>query len=72
LASGSLAIVSWYLIDLACFSLISALSRSPTMRCGSGCKDEAWKDEVAPEEGSPFRPLYDDSIKFNGQPIGWS
>lgn len=32
-------------------------------------KDEAWKDETAPEEGSPFRPLYDDSIKFNGQPI---
>src|SRR4051795_12851853 len=32
-------------------------------------KDEAWKDEVAPEEGSPFRPLYDDKIKFNGQPI---
>src|SRR5690348_16806194 len=26
-------------------------------------KDEAWKDEVAPERGSPFRPLYDDSIK---------
>ena len=32
-------------------------------------KDEAWKDEVAPEKGSPFRPLYDDGIKFNGQPI---
>src|SRR4051794_4518878 len=33
-------------------------------------KDEAWKDdETAPEDGSPFRPLYDDSIKFNGQPI---
>src|SRR5215213_3375713 len=31
--------------------------------------DEAWKDETAPDEGSPFRPLYDDSIKFNGQPI---
>ncbi|WP_456622262.1 MULTISPECIES: xanthine dehydrogenase family protein molybdopterin-binding subunit [unclassified Bradyrhizobium] len=31
--------------------------------------DEAWKDEVAPEQGSPFRPLYDDTIKFNGQPI---
>src|SRR5437764_730085 len=30
--------------------------------------DEAWKDEVAPE-GSPFRPLYDETIKFNGQPI---
>ncbi|TFV51390.1 xanthine dehydrogenase family protein molybdopterin-binding subunit [Bradyrhizobium niftali] len=32
-------------------------------------KVEAWKDEVAPDEGSPFRPLYDDIIKFNGQPI---
>ncbi|MGY3422468.1 CO/xanthine dehydrogenase Mo-binding subunit [Bradyrhizobium sp. F1.13.4] len=31
-------------------------------------KDEAWKDEVAPD-GSPFRPLYDDTIRFNGQPI---
>jgi xanthine dehydrogenase YagR molybdenum-binding subunit len=30
--------------------------------------DEAWKDEVAPE-GSPFRPLYDNRVKFNGQPI---
>ena len=35
LGEGSLAIVSWYLIDLACFSLISAVSRSPTIRCGS-------------------------------------
>ena len=31
--------------------------------------DEAWKDDVAPEDGSPFRPLYDDTIKFSGQPI---
>jgi xanthine dehydrogenase YagR molybdenum-binding subunit len=31
--------------------------------------DQAWKDEVAPEEGSPFRPLYDDKVKFNEQPI---
>ena len=30
--------------------------------------DEAYKDETAPA-GSPFRPLYDDKIKFNGQPI---
>ena len=29
----------------------------------------AYKDDVAPEEGSPFRPLYDDKIKFSGQPI---
>src|SRR5258707_12501028 len=31
--------------------------------------DDAWKDDVAPEEGSPFRPLYDDKVKFSGQPI---
>jgi xanthine dehydrogenase YagR molybdenum-binding subunit len=30
--------------------------------------DEAYKDETAPA-GSPFRPLYDNRIKFNGQPI---
>jgi xanthine dehydrogenase YagR molybdenum-binding subunit len=30
--------------------------------------DDAYKDETAPE-GSPFRPLYDDKIKFSGQPI---
>jgi xanthine dehydrogenase YagR molybdenum-binding subunit len=29
----------------------------------------AYKDEVAPETGSPFRPLYDDKILFSGQPI---
>jgi xanthine dehydrogenase YagR molybdenum-binding subunit len=31
-------------------------------------RDEDYKDEVAPE-GSPFRPLYNDRIMFNGQPI---
>ena len=30
--------------------------------------DKAYHDDVAPG-GSPFRPLYDDKIKFNGQPI---
>ena len=30
--------------------------------------DQAYKDDVAPD-GSPFRPLYDDKIMFNGQPI---
>ena len=30
--------------------------------------DEKYKDEVAPP-GSPFRPLYDDRIHFNGQPV---
>jgi xanthine dehydrogenase YagR molybdenum-binding subunit len=31
--------------------------------------DKAYHDDVAPDGGSPFRPLYDDRIKFNGQPI---
>jgi xanthine dehydrogenase YagR molybdenum-binding subunit len=31
--------------------------------------DDAWKDDVAPEKGSPFRPLYDDRILFSGQPV---
>src|ERR1700748_577139 len=30
--------------------------------------DSAYKDDVAPE-GSPSRPLYDDRIWFNGQPV---
>jgi xanthine dehydrogenase YagR molybdenum-binding subunit len=31
--------------------------------------DEAYKDDIAPENGSPFRPLYDDQIRFSGQPV---
>jgi xanthine dehydrogenase YagR molybdenum-binding subunit len=31
--------------------------------------DRAYRDDTAPEGGSPFRPLYDDKIKFSGQPI---
>jgi xanthine dehydrogenase YagR molybdenum-binding subunit len=30
--------------------------------------DAKYKDEVAPD-GSPFRPLYDDRIRFSGQPV---
>jgi xanthine dehydrogenase YagR molybdenum-binding subunit len=30
--------------------------------------DQAYKDDVAPE-GTPFRPLYDGRILFNGQPV---
>jgi xanthine dehydrogenase YagR molybdenum-binding subunit len=30
--------------------------------------DSAYKDDVAPE-GSPFRPLYDNQIRFSGQPV---
>ena len=32
-------------------------------------EDSAYKDDVAPEVGSPFRPLYDDRIHYSGQPI---
>jgi xanthine dehydrogenase YagR molybdenum-binding subunit len=31
--------------------------------------DRAYRDDTAPQGGSPFRPLYDDKIKFSGQPI---
>ncbi|MGC2316093.1 MAG: xanthine dehydrogenase family protein molybdopterin-binding subunit [Bradyrhizobium sp.] len=31
--------------------------------------DDAYKDEAAPEKGSPYRPLYDDRILFSGQPV---
>src|SRR5215467_5934051 len=30
--------------------------------------DQAYHDEVAPP-GSPFRPLYDDRIRFSAQPV---
>ncbi len=30
--------------------------------------DSAYKDDVAPE-GSPYRPLHDDRIRFSGQPV---
>ena len=32
-------------------------------------KASAYKDDVAPEQGSPFRPLFDARIMFSGQPI---
>ncbi|WP_028349226.1 xanthine dehydrogenase family protein molybdopterin-binding subunit [Bradyrhizobium murdochi] len=31
--------------------------------------DDAYKDEVATEKGSPYRPLYDDIVLFSGQPL---
>src|SRR5215468_1816116 len=37
----------------------------PKMAAG----DDAWKDDVAPEQGKPFRPLYDDKVVFSGQPV---
>jgi xanthine dehydrogenase YagR molybdenum-binding subunit len=31
--------------------------------------DAAYKDDVAPDEGLPFRPLYDGEIRFSRQPV---
>ncbi|MEA3133734.1 MAG: xanthine dehydrogenase YagR molybdenum-binding subunit, partial [Gammaproteobacteria bacterium] len=31
--------------------------------------DRAYRDDTAPDGGSPFRPLYDDKIRFSGQPV---
>jgi xanthine dehydrogenase YagR molybdenum-binding subunit len=31
--------------------------------------DKAYRDDTAPEGGSPFRPLYDDKVRFSGQPV---
>ena len=30
--------------------------------------DDKYKDDIAPD-GSPFRPLYDDRVRFSGQPV---
>jgi xanthine dehydrogenase YagR molybdenum-binding subunit len=32
-------------------------------------KDEDYRDDVAPAGGAPFRPLYDDKVHFNFQPV---
>jgi xanthine dehydrogenase YagR molybdenum-binding subunit len=31
--------------------------------------DRAYRDDVGPDKGKPFRPLYDDKMWFSGQPI---
>jgi len=41
---------------------------TPENRPSMASADGAYKDDVSPD-GSPFRPLYDDSILFSGQPI---
>jgi xanthine dehydrogenase YagR molybdenum-binding subunit len=46
--------------------VIDVLSHQNRPRMASA--DSAYKDDVAPD-GSPFRPLYDDKIRFSGQPI---
>src|SRR5262245_62488282 len=51
---------------LAVYGVIDVLTHESRPKMAS--TDEGYNDEVAPG-GSPFRPLYDNKIKFNGQPI---
>ncbi len=44
--------------------ILTHLSR-PTM----SDDDQAYRDDAAPEKGAPYRPLYDDRVLFNGQPV---
>jgi len=52
---------------LAVGGVIDVLTHRNRPRMAS--TDSAYKDEVAPEEGSPYRPLYDELIRFSGQPV---
>jgi xanthine dehydrogenase YagR molybdenum-binding subunit len=44
--------------------VLTCQNRPPMARA-----DSAYRDDVGPEDGSPFRPLYDDKIMFSRQPI---
>ena len=52
---------------LAVEGVISVLTHENRPRMADS--DEAYNDDVAPEDGKPFRPLYDATIRFNGQPV---
>src|ERR1700738_517984 len=45
-------------------AVLTHQNRAPMAR-----SDRAYMDDTAPETGSPFRPLYDDKVRFSGQPI---
>src|SRR6266446_2688657 len=51
---------------LSVAGVIEVLTHQNRPRMASA--DSAYMDDVAPK-GSPFRPLYDDRIRFSGQPI---
>jgi xanthine dehydrogenase YagR molybdenum-binding subunit len=52
---------------LAVSGVIDILTHKNRVRMAE--KDDDYRDEVAPEEGAPFRPLYDDKVHFNFQPV---
>lgn len=52
---------------LAVDGVIDVLTHANRVRMAD--KDDDYRDEVAPEDGSPYRPLYDDHVHFNFQPV---
>jgi xanthine dehydrogenase YagR molybdenum-binding subunit len=53
--------------SLAVEGVLDVLTHDNRPRMAS--TDDGYHDDVAPEGGSPFRPLYDNEVRFNGQPI---
>jgi xanthine dehydrogenase YagR molybdenum-binding subunit len=39
------------------------------VRPNMASSDKDYHDDVAPDGGSPFRPLYNNEVRFNGQPV---
>ncbi|MGJ4943307.1 xanthine dehydrogenase family protein molybdopterin-binding subunit [Bradyrhizobium sp. HKCCYLS1011] len=52
---------------LAVEGVIDVLTHKNRVKMGS--KDDDYRDDVAPAGGAPFRPLYDDKVHFNFQPV---
>ncbi|MGJ5035071.1 MULTISPECIES: xanthine dehydrogenase family protein molybdopterin-binding subunit [unclassified Bradyrhizobium] len=52
---------------LAVDGVLDVLTHANRVRMADN--DDAFRDEVAPEDGSPYRPLYDDRVHFNYQPV---
>jgi len=52
---------------LAMAGVIDVLTHKNRVKMAA--KDGDYRDDVAPEDGSPFRPLYDDKVHFNYQPV---
>ncbi|MGJ5197985.1 MULTISPECIES: xanthine dehydrogenase family protein molybdopterin-binding subunit [unclassified Bradyrhizobium] len=52
---------------LAVDGVLDVLTHANRVRMAD--KDDDYRDEVAPEDGSPYRPLYDDRVHFNYQPV---
>jgi xanthine dehydrogenase YagR molybdenum-binding subunit len=52
---------------LAVAGVIDVLTHNNRVKMAD--KHDDYRDDVAPENGAPFRPLYDDKLHFNFQPV---